>query len=119
MATAQLVDVDDEIAPAPPSIGADLALTYVGPDPSSVDRRLVGPVQLLTERVVDEDVDTAQLPLYYGSYADGEGHYYVLTDTSDEFNAKGFGLNPSANLQYAVAGETTARLDGARNVLVG
>lgn len=118
-ATAQELAVDDDIAPAPPSIGADVALTYFGPAPSSVDRRLVGPVQLLTAGVVDEDAGTVTLPLYYGSYADGEGHYYVLSDTSDEGNAKGLGLNPSAKLQYAVAGETTARLDGTRNILVG
>lgn len=119
VATAQEVDVDDDFAPAPPSIGADVALTYFGPAPSSVDRRLVGPVLLLTAGVVDEDEGTVRLPLYYGSYADGEGHYYVLSDTNDEGNAKGLGLNPSAKLQYAVAGETTARLDGSRNILVG
>lgn len=116
--TAQVLDVDDDFAPAPPSIGADVALTYFGPAPSSVDRRLVGPVQLLTAGVVDEDAGTVQLPLYYGTYADGEGHYYILTDTTDAGNAKGLGLNPSAKLQYAVAGETTARLDGTRNILV-
>ncbi len=37
---------DDNIAPAPPSIGADIPLTYFGPAPSTVQKELVGPQQL-------------------------------------------------------------------------
>lgn len=65
-------DLDDEVRPAPPSIGADVPLAYFGPAPSSVDKRLVGPVQLLNAGVIDEDLGTIQLPLYTGYYKGGE-----------------------------------------------
>ena len=61
-------ELDDEVRPAPPSIGADVPLAYFGPPPSSVDRRLVGPFQLLTAGQIDEDAGTIQLPLYKGYY---------------------------------------------------
>lgn len=64
-------ELDDEVRPAPPSIGADVELAYFGPAPSTVDKRLVGPVLLLRAGVVDEDVGTIQLPLYTGYYTDG------------------------------------------------
>lgn len=65
-------ELDDEVRPAPPSIGADVPLAYFGPAPSSVDKRLVGPVQLLLAGTIDEDMGTIQLPLYTGYYTDGE-----------------------------------------------
>ena len=65
-------ELDDEVRPAPPSIGADVPLAYFGPAPSSVDKRLIGPVQLLRSGVIDEDLGTIQLPLYTGYYQDGE-----------------------------------------------
>lgn len=71
--------LDDEVRPAPPSTGADVPLVYFGPAPSSVDKRLVGPVQLLLAGVIDEALATIQLPLYAGYYKDGSSHYYVLT----------------------------------------
>ena len=69
-------ELDDEVRqPAPPSIGADVPLAYFGPPPLSVDKRLVGPVQLLTAGQIDEDAGTIQLPLYTG--------YYYTTDGED------------------------------------
>lgn len=65
-------ELDDEVRPAPPSIGADVPLAYFGPAPSSVDKRLVGPVQLLLAGTIDEDMGTISLPLYTGYYNDGE-----------------------------------------------
>ena len=46
---------DDDVAPAPPSIGADIPLTYFGPAPSQVQRELIGPFQLLKSGEVDLD----------------------------------------------------------------
>ena len=43
---------DDDVRPSPPSIGADIPVTYFGPPPSTVEPELVGPVQLLTSGVV-------------------------------------------------------------------
>jgi uncharacterized RDD family membrane protein YckC len=55
---------DDDVAPAPPSIGADIPLTYFGPAPSQVQRELIGPFQLLKSGEVDLDEGTITLPLY-------------------------------------------------------
>lgn len=71
-------ELDDEVRPAPPSIGADVPLAYFGPAPSSVDKRLVGPVQLLRAGVIDEDLGTIELPLYTGYYTDGESGVLLL-----------------------------------------
>jgi hypothetical protein len=99
--------VDDDVQPAPPSIGADVPLTYFGPPPSEVNPRLVGPKQLLTAGTLDlESVPaTLTLPLYKGILDDGvnppETFWYVVTDTTDEAAAEGLGLNHSAKLVYA------------------
>ena len=57
---------DDDVRPAPPSIGADVPVTYFGPAPSTVQPELIGPHQLLTAGVLDEDAGTITLPLYKG-----------------------------------------------------
>lgn len=97
------MNAEDEIAPAPPSIGADVPLTYFGPAPSQSNPRLIGPLQLLTAGTLDEDQGTITLPLYRGHLTTGEPVWYVLTDTTDRDNAAALGLNFSAKLQYADA----------------
>jgi hypothetical protein len=94
---------DDEIAPAPPSIGADVPLSYFGPSPSQSNPRLIGPLQLLTAGTLDQDAGTITLPLYRGRLGTGESVWYVLTDTTDQENAAALGLNFSSKLQYADA----------------
>jgi hypothetical protein len=42
---------DDDVAPSPPSIGADIPLTYFGPAPSTVQKELVDPLQLLRSHI--------------------------------------------------------------------
>jgi len=91
-----------EVAPSPPSIGADVPVTYFGPPPSSVQPELVGPLQLLRSGEVDLTAGTIKLPLYRGAMADtGETVWYVLTDTTDQVNATALGLNLSSKLAYA------------------
>ncbi len=53
------------------------------------------------------------LPLYEGRLKDGRKVWYVLTDTSDEGNARALGLNYSAKLIYADGGKAvrTGRLE--------
>ena len=70
---------DDDVRPSPPSIGADIPVTYFGPPPSSVEPELIGDLQLLTAGVLDEDAGTIELPLYYGQIQDsGESVYLSL-----------------------------------------
>jgi hypothetical protein len=92
---------DDDVQPAPPSIGTDIPLTYFGPPPSSVMPELIGPLQLLKSGEIDFDAGTITLPLYKGAMWDGRAVWYVVTDTSDEANAESLGLNHSGKLLYA------------------
>jgi hypothetical protein len=102
--TPEISKPGDEITPAPPSIGADVPVTYFGPAPSSVNPRLVGPVTLLKSGPIDLAAGTITLPLYRGTVkSTGKPVWYVLTDTSDQGNAEGLGINFSAKLAY-VAG---------------
>mmetsp|Transcript_12446 Transcript_12446/g.25347 ORF Transcript_12446/g.25347 Transcript_12446/m.25347 type:complete len:397 (-) Transcript_12446:171-1361(-) len=98
---AYLVRAEDDVAPAPPSIGADVPLTYFGPAPSQVQKELIGPFQLLKSGVVDQASGTITLPLYEGYYQDGKKHYFILTDTTDQGNGAALGLNFSPKLNYA------------------
>ncbi|CAN5865080.1 hypothetical protein BH24DEI2_BH24DEI2_02080 [soil metagenome] len=95
---------DNDVAPAPPSVGADVPLTYFGPSPSQVQRELIGPYQLLKSGQLDQDAGTITLPLYRGQMASGETVWYILTDTNDKGNADALGLNYSAKLTYADVG---------------
>jgi hypothetical protein len=104
---------DDDVAPAPPSIGADIPVTYFGPAPSSVQKELIGPYQLLKAGTVDTEAATITLPLYKGQLESGESVWYVLTDTNDKANADALGLNFSSKLTYGDVGKATrvARLE--------
>src|SRR6186713_2691211 len=93
-----------KIDPAAPSVGADIPLTYFGPAPSTVDKRLVGPLQLLTAGMLDKEAGTITLPLYRGAMGDGRSVWYILTDTTDQGNAEALGLNYAPKLNYAATG---------------
>lgn len=96
---------DDDVTPAPPSIGADVPLTYFGPAPSQVQKELIGPYQLLKSGTLDQDAGTVTLPLYQGQLISGEPVWYILTDTDDAANAAALGLNASSKLTYAAVGK--------------
>ncbi len=51
-----------EVQPAPASIGADVPATYFGPPPSSVQKELIGPYQLLKSGTVDTEQGNVQRP---------------------------------------------------------
>jgi hypothetical protein len=102
---------DDDVAPAPPSIGADIPLTYFGPAPSTVQKELVGPLQLLRSGTVDMNQSTITLPLYQGHLrGTGETVWYILTDTTDKGNADALGINWSPKLAYSAPGARVATL---------
>ncbi len=96
--------VGDDVQPAPPSIGADIPLTYFGPAPSQVQRELIGPYQLLKAGTVDINAGTLTLPLYRGQMEDGTAVWYIVTDTTDKGNADALGLNYSPKLTYSTVG---------------
>lgn len=99
---AQEAPGNDDIGPSPPSIGSDIPVTYFGPPPSSVEPELIGPRQLLTAGVLDEDAGTITLPVYRGELKEtGEAIWYIVTDTTDANAAAALGLNHSAKLDFA------------------
>jgi hypothetical protein len=99
----------DEIQPSPPSIGSDIPATYFGPPPSSVQKELIGPYQLMKSGVIDQTNGTITMPLYKGQLASGETVWYVLTDTTDAGNAAALGINYSAKLNYADVGKAVRK----------
>ncbi|NJM91270.1 MAG: hypothetical protein HC863_03230 [Myxococcales bacterium] len=91
-----------DVAPSPPSIGADVPVTYFGPPPSSVEPELIGPYQLLKSGTIDQRAGTITLPLYRGQMRDsGQPVWFILTDTTDAQNGPALGLNVSGKLKYA------------------
>jgi hypothetical protein len=113
-AAPSVADDDQDFAPAPPSIGADVPVTYFGPPPSSVKRELVGPYQELKAGKVDLDKGTITSPLYEGALKGGEPVWYIVTDTDDKGNADALGLSYSSKLTFAEVGRAVrkATLDG-------
>jgi hypothetical protein len=106
-------DSSEEIQPAPAAIGADVPATYFGPQPSSVQRELVGEYQTLKSGKIDVEKGTITLPLYEGTMKSGQTVWYIVTDTDDKGNADQLGLNYSPKLTYADVGRSvrTAQLD--------
>ena len=109
--------VQDSVAPAPPSIGADIPPTYFGPAPSQVNPSFIGPHQLLRSGPVDINASTVTLPLYKGRMVTGETVWYVITDTTDKGNAEALGLNWSPKLTYTALGARVANI-GPNNTLI-
>jgi len=99
----------DDIQPAPPSIGADVPVTYFGLQPSAVKRELVGEYQNLKSGTVDKDKGTITLPLYEGAMKSGETVWYIVTDTDDAGNASALGLNYSAKLTFSDVGRSVRK----------
>jgi len=103
----------EETTPVPGNVGTGITGLYNGPFPSETQKELVGPYLLLKAGIVSEANSEITLPLYEGKLKDGRKVWYVLTDTSDEGNARALGLNYSAKLAYADGGKAvrTARID--------
>lgn len=90
---------------ASPSIGADVPATYFGPAPSTVQKELIGPLQLLTSGTLDRAAGTITMPLYRGVMrGTNQNVWYVLTDTTDRGNAEGLGINYAPKLNYSAVG---------------
>lgn len=106
---ALAADDDSDVAPAPPSIGADVPLTYFGPPPSEVKREYVGPYQELKSGKIDLEAGTITLPLYEGAMRTGQTVWYVVTDTDDKGNADALGLNYSSKMTYADVGRSVRK----------
>ena len=98
-------DADNDVAPAPPSIGADIPLTYFGPAPADVQKELIGPYQLLKSGSINQNEGSITLPLYQGQTKTAPGQqttvWYILTDTTDKGNAEALGINHSPKLAYS------------------
>lgn len=96
--------------PASAATGADVPETYFGPPPSSVQKELVGPLQLLTAGKLDRRAATIELPLYKGRVrSTNQTVWYILTDSTDRENATALGLNFSAKMVYSAVSQNAVR----------
>ena len=103
-------DAGCQIDPASPAVGADVPATYFGPTPSTVQKELVGPLQLLTAGVLDAKAATITMPLYRGVVRQGNRTvWYILTDTTDRGNAEALGLNFAPKLFYSAVTHRSVR----------
>jgi hypothetical protein len=98
-----------EVQPAPAAIGADVPATYFGPQPSQVQRELVGEYQNLKSGKIDLEKGTITLPLYEGAMKSGQSVWYIITDTDDKGNADQLGLNYSPKLTFADVGRSVRK----------
>ncbi len=109
-ALAQQSNAGCVVGAASAATGADVPATYFGPPPSTVQKELVGPLQLLTAGKLDQRAATITLPLYKGKVRDGDRTvWYILTDTTDRENAAALGLNFSAKLFYSAVSSRSVR----------
>ena len=107
-----------DVFPAPASIGTAVPLSYFGPPPSTTNRSLVGPVQLLDTGQIDVATGTITIPLYLGHMkGSGKNVWYILSDVDDSDVAAELGLNFSAKLTFASVGARTANFDDQGNLV--
>lgn len=99
--------------PSPGGVVQDVPLVISDPAPSSVERGLVGPVNLLPSGRVDLAAGTVTVPLHLGRMKSGEAVWYVLLDTNDRGQAEALGINYAPKLTFADIGRAVrpARLD--------
>jgi hypothetical protein len=99
-----------QLIPSAPFCWRD-RVSYFGPPPSSVNRSLVGPVQLLNTGPVNSTAGTITIPLYLGHMVDGRNVWYILSDVDDSDVAAELGLNVSAKMTFAANAARTANFD--------
>ena len=108
---------DPTIQIADPSFATAIRAGYQGPMASYEQHELVGPVDLLRNGHVSYGVNpNFTLPLYYGTSAANTSYWWIVTDTSDEGNAKQLGLNFAPKLRFAAQSQTSAGLKGAEQL---
>ena len=112
---------DPTIDIADPSFATAIQVGYQGPFASYEEHDLVGPVDLLRNgHVVYGVTPNFTLPLYQGTSAANTTYWWIVTDSSDEGNAKQLGLNFAPKLRFASQGLTSDGLKGAEQLeLVG
>ena len=84
--------------------GAIVAEAYASPSQSLADPSLVGPLQLQRSGEPAPAQFMKEFPLYRGQMADGRNVFYVITDTTDEDNARELGINFSPGLAFVDVG---------------
>ncbi|OQV09875.1 hypothetical protein CLAIMM_13953 [Cladophialophora immunda] len=108
---------DPTIDIADPSFATAIQAGYQGPFASYEQHELVGPVDLLRNGHVNYGVNpNFTLPLYKGTSAANTTYWWIVTDTSDEGNAKQLGVNFAPKLRFAAQGQTGDGLKGAEQL---
>lgn len=108
---------DPTIDIADPSFATAIQAGYQGPFASYEQHELVGPVDLLRNGHVNFGPNPSfTLPLYEGLSAANTKYWWIVTDSSDEGNAKQLGVNFSPKLRFAAQGQTSGGLKGAEQL---
>ena len=108
---------DPTIDIADPSFATAIQAGYQGPFASYDKHELVGPVDLLRNGHVNYGVNpNFTLPLYQGTSAANTTYWWIVTDSSDEGNARQLGLNFAPKLRFAAQGQTSSGLKGAEQL---
>ena len=108
---------DPTIDIADPSFATAIASGYQGPMASANDPALVGPVDLLRSGHVNYGANpNITIPLYRGTSAGGQTYWWIVTDSSDEGNARQLGLNFAPKLRFSAQGMTPDGLKGAEQL---
>lgn len=108
---------DPTINIADPSFATAIEAGYQGPFASYDQHELVGPVDLLRNGHVNYGINPSfTLPLYEGLSAANTKYWWIVTDSSDEGNARQLGLNFAPKLRFAAQGQTSDGLKGAEQL---
>ena len=108
---------DPTIDIADPSFATAIQAGYQGPFASYEQHELVGPVDLLRNGHVNYGPNPSfTLPLYEGLSAANTKYWWIVTDTSDEGNAKQLGVNFAPKLRFAAQGQTSGGLKSAEQL---
>lgn len=108
---------DPTIDIADPSFATAIEAGYQGPFASYDKHELVGPVDLLRNGHVNYGINpNFTLPLYRGLSAANTTYWWIVTDSSDEGNARQLGLNFAPKLRFAAQGQTSDGLKGAEQL---
>jgi hypothetical protein len=99
------------------AFGTAIQAGYQGPMASYENHALVGPVDLLRSGMVSFGVNNNfTLPLYNGLSAANTSYWYIVTDSSDEGNAKQLGINFAPKLRFAAQGIDPNGITGAEQL---
>ncbi|KAF2670242.1 hypothetical protein BT63DRAFT_439316 [Microthyrium microscopicum] len=101
------------------AFGTAITAGYQGPMASYEDHALVGPVDLLRSGTVSFGVvSNITMPLYTSQSSTNATYWFIVTDSSDEGNARQLAINFAPKLRFAAQGVDGDGLTGAEQLAI-